>query len=412
MAGLAGIYGADVDEVKRRFSEIRRQLPGAKHSLNNRRLQERFAREYQGLKEAVQRVCNRVVNPPASSEEADGDSQDFITRWKNRVLNEIDAQKAKGRSARSAILKEWLERLRNGYGVDKMFRRYAGVLGGTCLQAGAGKFELVDTPFDYVIIDEAARANPLDLLVPMVMGRRVIMVGDHRQLPHIIEHKLKGSLEERMEKPEMMAVFEDSIFARLWGFLPGEKRCLLDTQCRMHPSLGRMVSELFYEGSINSSPETESLVNDTVLYPGRSLVWVPVEGSRAGPYTNEEEANAIVSHLIKLRDAGNAYSVGVISFYRRQVDLIKRKMAENGLAGENIKVDTVDAFQGRQREIILLSTVRTRGRSLGFTAMPNRQNVALSRARRLLLVFGNAEFLGKKNINFEQLYRLCQGGQA
>lgn len=398
----------EIEEVKRKFNELRRLLPSVKYS-NTKVKRDEFVlkcKSFFDIAKKAEKKAAELDNETA----AIPNTNDFLFRWKTKVVNHIDEQKKNGSSARSMILNQWVERLRQNFGVDKMFRRYAGVLGATCLQAGAKKFKLDDSPFDYVIVDEAARCNPLDLLVPMVMGRRVILVGDHRQLPHIIEHQLKKRLEQKLARPEMIQAFEDSIFARLWEFLPKGKKSYLDTQCRMNPVLGEMISKLFYQEPIKSGPGTDRLVNNTGFYEGKSLVWVNIVSGPGGDhYSNEREAETIVDHLVKLYHANTGYSIGVISFYRRQVDLIRKKLAEKGMAGVNIKVDTVDAFQGRQRDIILLSTVCKRGNKLGFTSIPNRQNVALSRARRLLVVFGDAEHLCKENEIFDQLYQICRG---
>lgn len=398
----------EIDEAKLLFIELRRLLPSVKYGGTQVKRNE-FALKIKSFFDAAKRVEKKAAGLDSQTT-AINSTNDFLARWKTKVVNHIDEQRRSGSSARSIILNQWVERLRQNFGIEKMFRRYAGVLGATCLQAGARKFELDDMPFDYVIVDEAARCNPLDLLVPIVMGRRVILVGDHRQLPHIVEHQFKKRLEQKLGRPEMLQVFDESIFARLWEFLPPEKKSYLNTQCRMNPVLGKMISDLFYQEPIKPGPGTDILVNNTGLYEGKSLVWVDVVCGPGGDhYSNEREAETLVNHLVKLYHANTSNSIGVISFYRRQVELIRKKIAEKGLAGVNIKVDTVDAFQGQQRDIILLSTVCKRGNKLGFTSIPNRQNVALSRARRLLVVFGDAEHLCKENEIFDQLNQICRG---
>ena len=123
-----------------------------------------------------------------------------------------------------------------------------------------------DTVFRTVIVDEAARSNPLDLLIPMSLAeRRIILVGDHRQLPHLLEPDIEREI-ERSAQEETRSALQQSLFEKLFTELrkreksDGVKRTVtLNTQYRMHPLLGRFVSEQFYEpyGEGFGSPRTE-----------------------------------------------------------------------------------------------------------------------------------------------------------
>ena len=139
------------------------------------------------------------------------------------------------------------------------------VVGATCQQAAGKQMEMLkevstssnsDIEFDTVVIDEAARANPLDLFIPMSMAkRRIVLVGDDRQLPHMLEPDIEGQLQEEHELTELqLAAFRSSLFERMRVKLQDlEKQdsirrvVMLDTQFRMHPVLGNFVSKHFYE---------------------------------------------------------------------------------------------------------------------------------------------------------------------
>lgn len=144
--------------------------------------------------------------------------------------------------------------------VRELVEHYASIYAATCQQAVARQIvaakggEHVDLQFENVIVDEAARANPLDLFIPMSLARRrIILVGDHRQLPHLLDPDVEAALSGTVQAQEQHAL-KDSLFHRLFERLPrlsGGDECLrvvtLRDQYRMHPILGDFVSGAFYE---------------------------------------------------------------------------------------------------------------------------------------------------------------------
>lgn len=369
------------------------------------------------------------------------------------LLGELDAHlKRRPEWARLAIISDYLDDLRlDPTRIEQAVRAYTTVLGATCQQAAAepmrGLLSLEPKDgisFDTVVIDEAARATPLDLLIPMAMGRRrIVLVGDHRQLPHLLDPDTEKSLEEAGDLTQVeKKALEDSLFERLVLRLrrleqehPGQPKrvIMLDTQFRMHPVLGDFVSRTFYEAvgepAIRSGRPATDFGHPMPELAGRVCAWIdlPARGRDdrdrrlpAGSRIRAAEAERAAREAKRILDACPGMSLGVITFYAAQRDLILEHMGEQGLSeqhegrwrvrpewarnergAEQLLVGTVDAFQGKEFDIVLLSIVRTdtplRGedrelaltRKYGFLRVPNRMNVAMSRQRRLLIAIGD-----------------------
>jgi len=334
-------------------------------------------------------------------------------------------------------------------------REYASIVGATCQQAAGISMsslkELSDLEasegieFDTVVIDEAARANPLDLFVPMAMARRrIVLVGDHRQLPHLVQRELEDELISRQSLTESQAkAYEQSLFERLVKQLREQEKIdnikrvvMLDTQFRMHPTLGDFISKQFYEseglGVLHSGRPASDFVHTVPAYHGKCAAWLEVplsegrEDRRVSSRIRQAEASAIAKEVKRIADScGPTLSIGVISFYRAQCTLILDSFIEQGLAeeedgdvriarayrqtesgDERIRVGTVDAFQGKEFDVVLLSIVRANGMVIsdqkegiererllnskyGHLRVANRLNVAMSRQRKLLIAVGD-----------------------
>ncbi|WP_336438318.1 DEAD/DEAH box helicase [Stutzerimonas stutzeri] len=353
---------------------------------------------------------------------------------------------------------------------DRRISPDSGSLFQTFLKALPG----LDSPgveFDTVVIDEAARANPLDLFIPMSMAkRRVVLVGDDRQLPHMLEPDIEGQLQEEHLLTELqLMAFRSSLFERMRVKLQDLEKVdnirrvvMLDTQFRMHPLLGEFVSKQFYEsvglGQIHTLRCADEFAFTEAFLAGlgplaadyrdRICQWIDVPASqgkdqRSGTSrVREAEAQRIADEVVRLLKAGgDSLSIGVITFYAAQRDLIMEKLAEQRIGDtplmefrngafephehfkwarkvrgdgsesmeERLRVGSVDAFQGKEFDVVLLSCVRTYtpakplhnaddnaerekqlNRQFGFLRLPNRMNVAMSRQRQMLICVGDA----------------------
>jgi superfamily I DNA/RNA helicase len=312
------------------------------------------------------------------------------------------------------IQAEWIRKIKgNPLSMMEVVRKYAQLDGVTCQQAMAGRHSLYETVFDAVIVDEAARANPLDLLIPITMGKKVILVGDHRQLPHILEHEFENSfVDDEFNQDDFDEVFKKSLFERLFTLLPLSKKVMLNKQFRMHPVIGDLISQLFYPESLEHGNKN-GLKNDTGLYDKKNIAWIDIpfnplkRYSEERKYINKCEADVIINEIGRLIKDNAHYSIGIITFYAEQSNYLKKLIYNHGY--ENIvEVGTVDSFQGKEKDIVFLSAVRSNSfkemkRSLGFLAFPNRLNVAISRAKMLLVIVGDYSTL-KKHPLFESMY--------
>ncbi|MBS1586711.1 MAG: AAA family ATPase [Bacteroidetes bacterium] len=300
--------------------------------------------------------------------------------------------------------------------------------------------------FDTVIMDEASKATPPELLLPLCFGKRSIVIGDHRQLPPMLNEKdfkeaLKEAGAEELSNEIDREFTETSQFERMI-LNPKVSKTIIsrcNIQYRMHPDINEVIKQFYIdEGGLEPSPELLENANvpelsnpfsrhhglylDQFIDPNTHTIWVNVktpETREGTSVTNEGEIQAIKMVMQLLKKASGFTSlqkhweymkddfkrqqeqqVGIISFYGAQKRLIKRSLTGIGIP---LKIDTVDRFQGMERNIIVVSTVRsdkqtkfggktTDNKDSGFAKSPQRLNVALSRARRLLIVVGNKEF--------------------
>lgn len=361
----------------------------------------------------------------------------------------VDALYAKARESaggEDGVLYEYLNDLENDIdAVRDAVRSYTVVLAATCQQSVGFQMSQAkgeDTVFANVIVDEAARANPLDLFIPMSRAeRRIILVGDHRQLPHILEPDIESQLEQSVSDATTAAL-RRSLFERLFQAMKereakdGIKRTVtLDKQYRMHPVLGSFVSDTFYapygEG-FESPRRPEEFVHGLPGYAGRVAAWVDMPLSRGREHGGQSKRRAVEAEWIakeveRLATARRDLSFGVISFYSAQADEIllameKRGMSErlddgsyrvkdawretrseDGRLIERLRVGTVDAFQGKEFDVVFLSMTRANDlpvsderslrRKFGHLMLENRLCVAMSRQQRLLVVVGDSAML-------------------
>ncbi|MDP3919908.1 MAG: AAA domain-containing protein [Candidatus Omnitrophota bacterium] len=247
---------------------------------------------------------------------------------------------------------------------------------------------------DLVVMDEASQSTEPTSWIPMVRAKKVILAGDHFQLPptvRCIEAEAGG--------------LAKTIFERLYGVLKGDFTALLRTQYRMNEKIMNFSSREFYDGRliadesvkshcladlehVERCPETE----ETFLYldtSGRGFEEKLEPGSESR--FNAEEADLVLHKLGQLLKLGvRAEDIAIIGPYSAQVRLLTSRVSDPA-----IEVDSVDGFQGREKEVVILSLVRSNMEGeMGFLADTRRMNVAMTRARRKLIVIGDSATLG------------------
>lgn len=303
--------------------------------------------------------------------------------------------------------------------------------------------------YDTVVIDEAARASPPDLLIPVCKAaKRIILVGDHRQLPQLVDDDICNAVEAKEKErngenfdidvaKEFRNAYEKSLFELLFERLKdlekkdGIKRTVtLDAQYRTHPVLGEFASKCFYEeyGEGYKSPlKAEKFDHSLPNLQNKACVWVNVPAKEGGEnkngtsYEREAEAERIVDLLSSWSqsEGGKNLSYGIITFYKGQEKLIRDKLAKQRIVINKLKIGTVDSFQGMEFDVVFLSVVRTNKRhDFGFLRSPNRQCVSMTRQKKLLVVVGDKDFctteIARKEGNISAIakfYDLCASNE-
>ena len=259
----------------------------------------------------------------------------------------------------------------------------------TCVGAGDRRLNM---QFRTVLIDESTQASEPECLIPIVKGaKQVILVGDHQQLGPVI-----------LERRAADAGLKQSLFERLISL--GHVPIRLEVQYRMNPFLSEFPSNMFYEGSLQNGVtiEQRTVPNSTFPWPIHGvpmMFWANYgreEISTNGTsYLNRIEAmncERIITRLFN--DGVKPDQIGVITPYEGQRTYILQYMQMNGALDKDlyvqVEVASVDAFQGREKDYIILSCVRANEQhAIGFLRDPRRLNVGLTRAKYGLVILGN-----------------------
>jgi hypothetical protein len=255
--------------------------------------------------------------------------------------------------------------------------------------SGAAQFDT--DHFDVAVVDEATQASRPATAIVVDCAEKLVLSGDHRQLPPYAANE--GDSDEAPHA---------SLFEHLLDTYGEDISVLLRRQYRMHEAIAAFPDDAFYDGRL----ETAERNRDWRLPGLGPLVGVDVAGGEQldrgrNSFYNPREVDVVVDEVRRLADAGvEPADVGVIAAYSAQVERIRSRLADAEFQGVGgVTVDTVDSFQGGEREAVVVSFVRSNeaGRSgfLEFPAEgPRRLNVALTRARKRLVLVGDWETLG------------------
>ncbi len=411
-------------------------------------------------------------NAPFSDEEPSKEFLSALNALKEKYLSALYAEKNETGAGTRLDVQEWLDKAiryfneleQNSYedeevflisvlkslredldgnsaGIREAIKNYGESLAATNQVAGGkelAKFKEIQN----VILEEAARSNPLDLLIPMTKAtRRVILVGDQKQLPHLLENDIVDDavacLDDEAKKADIARKYEESLFNIFYNSLNKVKmpaRCImLKEQFRMHPAIGDFISRLYYEGELVPGMGWET--QEKAKQHGLQLPWakekvavfcnVPASAGREHQGKSKyrrAEAKRIVRLLDELKEdpAFDNLSIGIITFYSKQVEIIFEEASRRGYTTQNkdgsysiapdyletkdheekLRIGTVDSFQGKEFDVVILSTVRSNEieriddnnlKVFGFLTLFNRLNVAFSRAKKMIVVAGDGE---------------------
>ncbi len=354
--------------------------------------------------EKLQELKMRLLekNAPKREYEISKPNEEVVS-LANDLLEVLSSQSPNDKKIR--VLLEYLSVLeRNPWDLESLLKDYNFVFSSTTGQHDKALEEKEAPYFDSVIVDEAAKANPLELLMVMALAKeRIILVGDDRQLPHYLDDEIGKKLEDESQdaQDEIEKALKDSMFKKLkeraqkLKELDGKERFItLNKQYRMHPLLGRLVSGVFYEPHNEGfeSPLKEEPFKHNLL-DNKPCAWIDVKNPKEernadGSYYRESEIAAIKKCLDDFMEDEPNFTFGVITFFSEQ----KRRL-EQALKGyANLEIGTVDSFQGKEFDVVFLSSVRTHyTEGFGFLKDSPRLCVALSRQKRALIVVGDRE---------------------
>lgn len=302
---------------------------------------------------------------------------------------------------------------------NAQFYRGLDVVMGTCigigLDLGLAKSGL---KFDTVIIDEAGKANLSETTVPMQLGKKYILVGDNKQLPPYMDSmEIENFMAENnanLTKQEVEIALSSSLFSDflLDTNLPDGNKILLNYQYRMNPAIGDYISNLFYAGNLYNGKGTENQIcglegfsNAVTFIDTTTNEWMDnrniayESGNAQEGWYNLKEIEVfeerLLPRLVRLCTDNPSITIGIITPYRKQRTLLMKKVKDTMLEKS---VYTIDSIQGGEFDIVILSLVRAfntkyGNRTVGFLDDMRRLNVALSRAKKKLIIIGNLKTL-------------------
>ncbi|MCR4661562.1 MAG: AAA family ATPase [Clostridia bacterium] len=317
---------------------------------------------------------------------------------------------------------------------------------------GISSVDIKQQGIDVVIVDEVSKSSFLDLLIPILYGKTIILVGDHRQLPpmydlrHLRRDDFEGLDEDIITKEindKYTELYEECFFKTLYENVPDDFRVMLTKQYRCHSHIMEVFNH-FYGGNgkgltIGKKQQddekehglTVRINGQTIIEPKFHVYFIDCDQKESSAYEgstskiNNQEADVAMTLLKEINNAvGNLIknkkvrvdkegkvderpSIGVICTYGDQAGLIKKKRKYQKFdnfsekSDEKLIISTVDDFQGDERDIIILSMVRNPAGNrydAEFIKKFERINVALSRARKLLIVVGSKKFLSEAGV--------------
>lgn len=304
---------------------------------------------------------------------------------------------------------------------------------------GAGGFQLRNEQFDVVIIDEASQALEAQCWIPLLSAKKVVLAGDHLQLPPTVkslDHDIKPKPEKDKDKPNGgSGSLEVTLFDRLLTLHGPSIKRMLTTQYRMHEKIMRFPSDEMYDSQLLAAPAVASRLLTTLPYEVQEtddtkepLVFYDTQGgdfpeatssSSSSPSSSDPTANGgkkpptkasllndsksnpseallLRHHVRKLVAAGvKPEHVAVVTPYNAQLAYLSRELGLRDLF-PGLELGSVDGFQGREKEAVVVSLVRSNGGGeVGFLGERRRLNVAMTRPKRHLCVIGDSETVGK-----------------
>jgi tRNA A-37 threonylcarbamoyl transferase component Bud32 len=434
-AGMKRAFVEDSVEIDRALGQLVRrmkfreevaELEDDTRSQADRRREDATDRVIErAFRKAGTKVLGRDADDAAPERELDAAYQQLLQRHAGSTLNDAVSVRML-----LSVAREWDEALGSrARNFEEFLAKTKTIVTGTCVGLGQARTRIDQIEYDWVIVDEAARCNPGELAVPIQLGRRVVLVGDHFQLRPMVDETIIRDLQRELPHvpaAELLRSEFERAFVSGYGKRNGQ---ILTEQYRMAEPICELVSEVFYKPhgvELITSPQREGdpFFSQESLHPlERAITWIdtsksPAHIERPGQYNrwsfwNSAEIDAVMALLGKiaanvalsghLMSKSEEHPIGIICMYDAQRDYIDRRIAQSNLPAkltERIRVDNVDSYQGKENTIVIVSLVRCsihqkpdrRGPKIGHVRSPNRCNVALSRAKERVVIVGARSF--------------------
>ena len=459
------IYEVKVNEYKEKRSELSKEINNVNYMISNKIKGKE--KEFKNIEDYFDNYFNNIIannKRPISDEECLNVIENYIEKEKNKfkqeeskyieykdlyekVIGYIDENKEQLlENDRVKYTKYLLNNNANVYSITcNANSRYLEEKNEYLKKLGLGDIELKNIDFDVVIIDEVSKANGVELLIPILYGKSIILVGDHRQLPPLFKYKEKmwGETINKELLTKYESLVENSMFKDLFKKARNNKYMLVN-QYRSHEQIMDVVN-IFYDDKLrlgnlkeqneakrhylNVSSNSYSLfeenihtywfnshydINRNISYEKKKKRGSVVSTS----FYNEEEIY-LTKEILKTIDRGykklidegeikEACSVGVISLYGDQVSELKKEVSKMEFKALNFnknKISTVDEFQGKEEDIIVVNFVRNNPlfEAGDFVRKFERINVALSRARKMLIIVASKPFFTSLKVKMESM---------
>ena len=371
------------------------------------------------------RLLPSVISNCLDTKVENSDNTQFVKKVKRemdkikRELQKIDYREKEKKFQLKQELKDKREDIKGSYKntVFDIYRK-ANIILSTCISSGENYLSMAiskDNPFDYIIIDECAQGTEGLCWVPILQGKKAILAGDHLQLPPTIKSK------------NAEYVLSYTLFDRMISTYGDKVTRLLNTQYRMNEKIMKFSSQELYEDKliaddtvknhtlkdliserykndknileeINSYDDFGIFDKPLVLLNTSGLEFFETKDPETLSSFNVGETDLCKRMVDYLKDKLKAENkdIGIITPYSAQVSNLSHKITQDEYRG--LEISTVDGFQGREKEIIILSLVRSNQKNqVGFLSDKRRLNVAITRPRRMLIVIGDIDTITNGN---------------
>ncbi|EST05874.2 P-loop containing nucleoside triphosphate hydrolase [Kalmanozyma brasiliensis GHG001] len=402
--------------AKARLDQIKRQLD----TLERLKSEYEFGRMGSSSTSTASEIADQLEQGEAAI------AQVVTQSWEDVMAEQEEQREGGAASEEYEAIKKQLNRLKATYyflraSIRGEILNSADVICGSAIAAGSPELDMIDLPV--VFFDEASMATEPVSLVPLMKGcRHLSIIGDHKQLPPVVT-----SVEARQ------GGLSRSLFERLIESGNSIPSTMLNVQFRMHPSLAEFPNKTFYDGALENGNGTESIAPVASSYWPRSPDADKVDAQRlcfvnhtgremkaenSTSLCNVSEARIVVdvvTDLLRQNLDLTGDDIGIVTPYAGQQILLEKMLhneasdARKQAAGilqtrssqlGSVDIHTVDGFEGREKKVILFSTVRTNPQGyVGFLADGRRLNVALTRAQSALFLIGNIETFKKAQLS-------------